>query len=339
MNGRILSVQSNGQRRVAQETVAALGLKVLMPPAGIVSGVRAHIWEQTGLPARLKGAPLWSPSTSAPMFYRNQVVTVHDLAFVDVPQFFTPSFNALYRTVVRRAVHSARLVVAVSEFSRRRIIEEYGIRPEKVRCIYPGVSPAYFRRSAAEIAALRSEFGLQDHPYLVAMAVNDQRKNFGGILSAWNALGNARGDARLVLFGREANPRVFAVGQATAAGVEQGVIAIGKISDEQAATLLSGARGFVFPSFYEGFGLPIIEASACGTQVLTSNRASMPEIAPAGSLLVDPFSMQDIAEGMLAMLSTSGEAADSQSLIDGAAAFSWTRAAELYRTVFRDAFG
>ena len=65
----------------------------------------------------------------------------------------------------------------------------------------------------------------------------------------------------------------------------------------------------------------------------------MPEIAPAGSLLVDPFSMQDIAEGMLAMLSTSGEAADSQSLIDGAAAFSWTRAAELYRTVFRDAFG
>lgn len=338
MNGRILAVQSNGQKRVAQETARALGLRIIMPPAGIVSGVKAHLWEQTGLPAQLHGAPLWSPSTSAPVFYRNQVITVHDLAFVDVPQYFSRSFTLLYRTIVRFAVHSARHLVAVSEFSRQRIIDEYGVRPERISRIYPGVSAAYYPRPAAEQAAIRRELGIGDGPYLVAMALNDARKNLPAILAAWRALGAKRRGARLVLFGRAANPRVFGQSSADTGLPSDDIVAAGPITDDQAAALLSGAHGFVFPSLYEGFGLPIVEAAACGTPVLTSTLASMPEIAPPASLLVDPTSTGEIAEAMATMVAADPTPEQRQQLAQTAATYSWTTAAGQYRAVFDEAF-
>lgn len=338
MNGRILSVQSNGQKRVAQETARALGLRILMPPAGAVSGVKGHLWEQTALPAQLRGAPLWSPSTSAPMFYRNQVITVHDLAFVDVPQYFSRSFTLLYRTIVRFAARSARHLVAVSEFSRRRIIDEYGVGPERVSRIYPGVSAAYHPRSATDQSAIRQAFGIGDSPYLVAMALNDPRKNLTAIVDAWRSIGPVRRGARLILFGRGANPRAFAQSSSDTGLPGDDIIAVGALSDDQAATLLSGAQGFVFPSLYEGFGLPIVEASACGTPVLTSTITSMPEIAPAGSLLVDPTRTAEIAEGMLALLAAPPTVIRRKSLVESAAVYSWADAASQYRAVFEEAF-
>lgn len=338
MNGRILAVQSNGQKRVARETAKALGLRILMPPAGIVSGVKGHLWEQTGLPAQLKGAPLWSPSTSAPVFYRNQVITVHDLAFVDVPQYFSRSFTLLYRTIVRFAAHSARHLVAVSEFSRRRIIEEYGVAPERVSRIYPGVSAGYRPRPATEQTAIRQELGIGEAPYLVAMALNDPRKNLPAIIEAWRSLGAERRGARLVFFGRGANPKAFAQSSSDTGLPSDDIVAAGALTDDQAAALLSGAQGFVFPSLYEGFGLPIVEASACGTPVLTSTITSMPEIAPEGSVLVDPTSTTAIAEGMAALLATPPTAARRQSLADAAAPYSWAAAANQYRAVFEEAF-
>ncbi len=338
MNGRILAVQSNGQKRVAQETSRALGLRIIMPPPGIVSGVKGHLWEQTSLPAQLRGAPLWSPSTSAPVFYRNQVITVHDLAFVDVPQYFSRSFTLLYRTIVRFAAHSARHLVAVSEFSRRRIIEEYGVRPERVTRIYPGVSAGYHPRPAAEQSAIRQLLGIGDAPYLVAMALNDPRKNLPAIIEAWRSLGTMRHGARLVFFGRGANPRAFAQSSSDTGLPSDDIVAAGALTDDQAAALLTGAHGFVFPSLYEGFGLPIVEASACGTPVLTSTITSMPEVAPAGSLLVDPTSTAAIAEGMAALLAATPTTAHRRALVETARTYSWTDAASQYRSVFEEAF-
>lgn len=338
MNGRILAVQSNGQKRVAQETARALGLRILMPPAGIVSGVKGHLWEQTALPAQLRGAPLWSPSTSAPVFYRNQVITVHDLAFVDVPQYFSRSFTLLYRTIVRFAAHSARHLVAVSEFSRQRIIDEYRVSPDRVSRIYPGVSAAYYPRSATEQAAIRQQFGIGDAPYLVAMALSDPRKNLPVIIEAWRSLGPARQGARLVLYGRGANPKAFAQSSSDTGLPSDDIVAVGALSDDQAAALISGANGFVFPSLYEGFGLPIVEASACGTPVLTSTITSMPEIAPAGSLLVDPTKVADIADAMAALIAAPPTPERRKALVETAAAYSWTDAATRYRAVFEEAF-
>jgi len=333
MNGRVLLVPANGQKRVAEEIAARLSLPAVAPPARFASGIKGHLWEQAVLPPRLHGRPLWSPSTSAPVLYRHQVVTVHDIGFVDVPQFYAPRFASTYRRIVAGFIGRVRHIVTVSRFSAARIIAHYGIPPENVTPIYPGIAAGFHIRSEAEIAAIRARHGLDDHPYIVAFSGADPRKNTAGILHAWAGLGHA---GRLVLYGRQSNAAVFGAGKAMPD--PSGVVRVGGIGDDELATLYSGSAGMVFPSFYEGFGLPIVEAAASGAPVIASDRGAMREVAPASARLVDPEDVEALGAAMAAALAEHPSPADRRALVAETARYSWASAADDYRRLFAHIF-
>jgi glycosyltransferase involved in cell wall biosynthesis len=333
MNGRVLLVPANGQGRVAAELNRRLGLPVVAPPAALASGPKGHLWEQTVLPLLARGRLLWSPSTSGPILYRRQIVTVHDIGFVDVPQYFSKRFADTYDFIVGRLARTAAHIITVSEFSRQRLIEHYGVTAERCSVIYPGISEAFSLPEPSAIAAVRERYGLGDHPYLVAFAGVDPRKNVKGILAAWARLPVEHREARLVVFGRVSNPRVFG---ATGVPLDApGIVAVGGVSDSDLAALYAGSRGLVFPSLYEGFGLPVVEAAASGAPVLTSRVASLPEVAPEDAVLVDPTDIEAIAAGMTQLLEAPADPARrAATATETRQRFSWDAAADTHKALF-----
>lgn len=336
VNARVLSVASNGQRRVAEEIIARLPSAIPVAPQGASSGVRGHLWEQGPLLLKTWDKRLWSPSTSGPVFHPNHIVTVHDIAFVDGREWFSSSFSTLYDQITRRLAGSARHLITVSEFTRQRLIEHYRAHPDRVTTIHSGVSPSFTPQPADAVAALRSRIGV-DGPYLVAFLGSDPRKNTARVLEAWAQIHPRFPEARLVTFGRLANPRVFADAQASGAPME-GVVHAGPVSDAELASLYTGAAGLVFPSLYEGFGLPILEAAACGSSILTAATTAMPEISPPDAHLVDPRSVADIAAAMARLLEDADEPDARARRRDFASAFTWERTRDAYVATFEKHF-
>jgi glycosyltransferase involved in cell wall biosynthesis len=299
VNMRVAAFATGGQQRVAAEVMKRLDGALAISPARPLAGARGHLWEQTVLPWRARGHLLWSPSATGPIAMRRQVVTLHDVAFLDTPDFFTASFRAFYAALIPRLVRNAARIVTVSEFSRRRIVERLGVASEAVAVIGNGVSANFRPQTAAAIARTRAALDLPAR-YFLLQATSDRRKNLAGALRAWrSALPALPDDLHLVVSGDMARGHVF--GEADAAVCAPRARLIGHVAESHMAPLLSGAEAFLFPSRYEGFGLPIVEAMACATPVLTSAATATQEVAAGRALLVDPFSDADIARGFLAL--------------------------------------
>jgi glycosyltransferase involved in cell wall biosynthesis len=228
------------------------------------------------------------------------VVSVHDVSFLEHPEYFT-FFRAMQlRFTVHRTVRAASRVLTPSEFSRRRIIDAYGLREEKVIALPNGVSSS-FRPIARETAqrAVRSTFGLPS-PMILTVGDLQPRKNHIGLIHAFEQLLRAHPQLphHLTIVGKETwyTPEIRAA--AKKSNVSERIHFTGFISDEELLRLYGACDLFVYPSFYEGFGLPILEAMACGRAVACSNTSAMPEVADSAALLFDPHSENEI---MLAM--------------------------------------
>lgn len=337
VNARVLGVPSNGQKRVAEEICARLqGITLAQPPASAASGIKGHLWEQLALPRLARGANLWSPSTSGPICHPRHVVTVHDIAFVDAPQWFSRSFATLYDQITRRLSRRALHIVTVSDFTRDRLIAHYGADPARVTRIYSGVSTAFRRMPPDQTRAALARMGIGDAPYLVTFFGHDPRKNMARIVQAWRQVSAQMPQARLVTFGRVSNATVFA--QSDVGDVPASVLHVGGVSDDDLACLYSGAAGLAFPSLYEGFGLPVVEAAACGARVLTANTSALPEVSPPDSLLVDPESVGQIAAAMEALLTAPRDDAAAQARVAFAARFDWDQTARDYAALFNRVF-
>ena len=334
INARFTGQPQGGQQRVGSEISRRLsGNPLMIAPGRPLDGLKGHAWEQAVLPLRAAGTLLWSPSATGPVSHKNQVVTLHDVAFIDHPEFFSPQFVRLYRLLMPALLSRAAHVVTVSDFSRARIIAHYGLDPSKVTTIYNGVGETFRQFTAAEIAATREALQLPER-YLLLQATADRRKNLSRALSAWGAVtATVDPDISLVVTGRVAGSRVFGAGDALPEPPRTRYL--GFVPDEQLGPLTAGALGFLFPSLYEGFGLPIIEAFACGAPVITGNTSAMPEIAGDAALLVDPTSERAIAEAMLSLIS---DATLRTQLIERGlervTRFSWDKAASQYQALF-----
>lgn len=330
-------LKANGQKRVAEELVRRIpSLTQLSPSSERASGLQGHIWEQFYLPLKAGGDPLWSPSTSGPFLHRNHVVTMHDVAFIDVPQYFSKSFRRWYASMTTGLSKSARHIVSISDFTRKRIIEEFGIADSKVTTIHPGVTPTFHQRSRNEIDEVLTRYGIDERPYIIGFLGTDPRKNVVGLSAAWAQSGAARQGAQLVLFGRAANKSVFAA--SVLDQHQEGVVALGAVDDDALAALYSGARGFVFPSYYEGFGLPVVEAANCGCRIVTSNVTSLPEVSPTDAIFTAPSDTKAIAEAIRYLFTVADTDEAKAKRIAEMKRFNWDKAASQYSQLFAEVF-
>jgi len=238
---------------------------------------------------------------TAPVFCSTPiVVSVHDVSFLEHPEYFTP-FRALQlRCTVRRTVKAAARVLTVTEFSKRSILAAYALPEEKVTVLANGVS-GDFRPIAREVAqrALRASRGIEA-PFILTVGDLQPSKNHLGLIRAYEQLINAHPQLphHLFVVGKETwhSPAILAAARKSSVGSR--IHFTGFVSDEELRQLYGACELFVYPSFYEGFGLPILEAMASGRAVACSSTSGMPEVADSAALLFDPHS---VAEMVLAM--------------------------------------
>jgi glycosyltransferase involved in cell wall biosynthesis len=333
INTRVVAFQIGGQQRVTLEVAKRLEGATLIQPARALGGAKGHAWEQFALPLRARGRLLWSPSATGPLAYRRQVVTVHDVAFLDEPEYFSASFRFLYANLVPALMRRVAKVVTVSEFSRQRLIERAGVDAEKVVVIGNGVGEQFRPPDPDAVASARAALQLPPR-YLLVQATSDRRKNLARTLSAWRAaLPSLPGDLWLVVSGSRERAHVF--GDASAPEASPRTLFVGYVAEEHLAPLIGAAEGFLFPSLYEGFGIPILEAMACATPVLTSDATATREVAADKALLVDPTDEDSIARGIVAL--ANDDALRTRLSENGpahAAKFTWDDVAARYRALF-----
>ena len=232
------------------------------------------------------------------------VILVHDLTFEKVPQYVARRNVEFLRKFVPPSVAKADHVVVNCEFTKNELVKAYRVPAEKVTVAYPGVDPkSFYPRSAKEKEEIKKKYGITK-PFLLFLGTLEPRKNVPAILKAYADLSNRR-DFNLVLAGKKGwlSDEIFRT--VADLGLEEDVVFTGYVPEEDRPKLMSAAEVFVFPSFFEGFGMPVIEAQACGTPVVTSNTTSLPEAAGEGAVLVDPRDVGAIGGAIARILSSS----------------------------------
>jgi glycosyltransferase involved in cell wall biosynthesis len=334
VNARVTAFAMGGQQRVANEVMKRLPDAALIMPDKPLGGIKGHAWEQAVLPLRAAGRLLWSPSATGPLLYPHQVVTVHDTAFFDVPEYFAPSFVKLYQILVPRLVRSVARVVTVSEFSRQQMARCLGLPVDRIDVIANGVAAHFGPCAPAALEATRAALDLPER-YILVQATSDKRKNLARTLDAWRAVAPALPEnLHLVVSGNLSRAHVF--GDASDINLEGPRIrVIGYVAEEHMGPLMAGAESFLFASLYEGFGLPVLEAMAAGTPVITSNSTALPEVAGDAALLVDARSANAIGSAILDILERPLLAQTLKTRgFQRARRFTWDKAAERYGAIF-----
>ncbi len=232
-----------------------------------------------------------------------KVVTVHDLAFLEHPEYAVPSLANYLKKVVPEAVAAADVVCTVSQEVSRTLIKHFSTPPEKLTVVSNGVGP-YFRRITDPIilAATRNKFALK-HPLVLGVGTLEPRKNHIGLIKAfYTAQKKKNGPAMLAIAGGKGWLYEETQQLVQELKLEKKVRFLGRVSDLELVTLYSMADVFAFPSFFEGFGVPPIEAMACGAPVITSNTSSLPEVVGDAALLIDPHKPDELAHAITRLL-------------------------------------
>jgi glycosyltransferase involved in cell wall biosynthesis len=267
------------------------------------------------------------------------IVTVHDVSFLENPEYFTAMRRAQLRYTVARTVKLAKRVLTVSEFSRDAILRHYDIHPDKVRVV-PNAAGSDFRVIGREkaLAAARRQLQIAA-PFVLSVGDLQPRKNQIGLIAAFARLMTERPTLKhhLVLAGKETwfAPKVREAAQSS--GFAGRIHFTGFVPDRELLELYNACDCFVFPSFYEGFGLPILEAMACGRAVACSKTSAMPEVADGAGLLFDPHDIEDIKRCIEDILVDPELRARKERLgVQRAAYFSWQKSARTTLDVYRE---
>jgi len=298
--------------------------------------------EQSLLPVEMgrTGADLLHyPSFNMPLFNsRPAVVTIHDLIYYLHPEACPNRLAHMYARFIFKTISGrVRRIITVSEFSRDEIVEHLGIDPVKVAVVYNSVSPVYAPVEDEErLDRARKHYGI-DGDYVFYVGNHQPRKNLERLVEAFASLVGKTGHL-LVIAGKVDPRRSGLYAMAEEARFKGRVRFIGRVDDEYLPALYTMATMLVFPSLLEGFGFPPLEAMACGTPVLTSNAASLPEVVGGAGITVEPTSVDEIAGGMERLLSDPVLRAElSAKGLERSKAFGEREAAEKTLSVYRDA--
>lgn len=292
INGRFLTQRVTGVQRFATEMTRELSaltdVTILTPPSceRRLDGIKTvevgthfgHRWEQLDLPKSLNklGCPLLlNLASTGPMFYQNQVATHHDITYVRYPQSFSQKFRIVYNIIVPRYLRNSRVVLTVSDFSKREIAEHYKISLDKINVIHAAVDKNIF-----------FDDDRRREKFFLMVSSPSYHKNFEIAVKAFNRA-NLGADVKLKIVGSASDSFAY-IDKESFSNVEW----LGSVTDSKLVDLYRTAVAFIFPSLYEGFGIPPIEAQACGCPVLASHAASMPEVLGTS---VEYFHPQDLS--------------------------------------------
>ncbi|MEZ4868703.1 MAG: glycosyltransferase family 1 protein [Caldilineaceae bacterium] len=276
-------------------------------------------------------SPLYSPIPA--------VITVHDLAFLHWPNFLTKD-SAAYYSQIDRAVRHARHIIVPSESTKQDLIGILGVPDKKISVIYEATNPIFAPMPLAEAkAAVQSKFKIAV-PYILFVSTIEPRKNVNGLLQAFRHLLDKYNvdDTALVLAGSRGWLYEETMTLVQRLHLEEQTYFVGRVTDEELQELYVGARCHVHPAHYEGFGLPPLEAMACGTPTIVSNVSSLPEVVGDAALLVDPQDPEELAVAMHRLLQDDVLHAELREKgLKRAQCFSWEMAARSTLEVYRKA--
>lgn len=335
VNGRFLGRPVTGVERYARQLLAAAAeiqpgrFELLVPPSSrdaepirgipvrVAGRLEGHAWEQLELPRSARGRPLLNLCNLAPLAHPRQVTVVHDAAPFAVPEAFSFAFRTYYRTMLPLVARRSRRVVTVSAFSRSELARHLRLPEDRFEVVPAAVDQ--LREVEADPRILQRT-GAAGRPFVLTVGSLDPRKNLAAVLEAARLLPNLD----FVVAGG-GNRDVF-----RSEGLEPPVNAefVGYVTDAELKALYAHAAVFAFPSRYEGFGLPPLEAMSCGCPVVASRAASLPEICGDAAIYCDPADPQELAAALRRLVndSTAREAAR-RAGCDRARAFSWRRSA------------
>jgi glycosyltransferase involved in cell wall biosynthesis len=278
-----------------------------------------------------------------PPFVRGRkIVTIHDMAFKRYPETVRVQSKILLELSLRRVVKRADRIITVSEFSKAEILHYYPEAADKIRVIYHGVDHTLFNEAAAKSAreAARQKYaGSKD--YILYLGTVEPRKNIKRLISAYAAVKSRRRDFPQLLIAGSLGWKYGAILQAVKdLRLEKSVVFTGYVERDEMPGLLGGARFFCFPSLYEGFGMPVIEALACGAPVLTSDNSALREIAGDAAFLVDPFSTDKMAAGMEQLYLDARLCAElRKKAVERAKRFTWEKTAAATYALYQEITG
>ena len=309
INSRFLTQNITGVQRfaieISRQLKSVLGDKVIFVSPNtiihkdlakeldvkIIGTKTGHLWEQIDLPKYLKSIDsplLLNLANTAPLFYKNQIITIHDLAFLQHPIWFSKKFYMYYRFLIPKIAKNGKKIITVSNFSKKEIISLLGIDEKKIEVIYNGISCNFNYNPT-----------IHKKNYILAVSSLDPRKNFKNLILSFEKI-NLK-NYRLVIVGSE--NKVFSNAEIKNLMKKiQNVEFTGYVSDNKLVKLYQEAKIFVYPSLYEGFGIPPLEAMASGTPVISSNVASLPEVCGDAVYYVNPYDVNDIAKGIETVL-------------------------------------
>ncbi|MGH9960312.1 MAG: glycosyltransferase family 4 protein, partial [Pyrinomonadaceae bacterium] len=294
------------------------------------------------LSAKLRSRPvdvLHVQFTSPPFAPCPVVVSIHDLSFEHLPETFNRRSRAQLRFTVRRSARRAARVLALSEYARNDIISTYRIAPDLVTVI-PIAAPTHFRpvEDETELQRVRQTYGINGD-YILSVGSIHPRKNLDRLLSAYEGLRRTRS--------KDSLPQLVLVGKRgwlyreTLKAIEElgtGVTLTGYVPQTDLPALYSGAMCFGYPSIFEGFGLPPLEAMKCGTPVITGDRTSLPEVVGDAGLLVNPFDVPSIASAIATMVDDSSLRSNLRTMsLNRARIFDWRETAKRTLEVYKQA--
>ncbi|WP_397452436.1 glycosyltransferase family 4 protein [Pseudomonas sp. NA-150] len=310
INARFLTQELRGVQRFAEQTCLALkqirdDVVFVAPPdikmhdsakalnVQCFGRHRGHLWEQLDLPLYLRrqGKPLLvSLCSTAPLFYRNQIATHHDITYIRHPESYTRLFRTLYRLMTPVLLSNIKALLTVSNFSRDEIAQFYNY-PEKNIFVVPNAVSSAFQPGPPD----------KEHKdYLLAVSSPSAHKNFSRMIEAFLTLSN-QPELQMHIVG--AASEIFSDPDLQRlADSDPRIRFLGRLNDQELIAQYQGAAAFVFPSVYEGFGIPPLEAQACGCPVLAANAAAIPEVLQASALYFDPVDVNHIATAMQRML-------------------------------------
>jgi glycosyltransferase involved in cell wall biosynthesis len=317
VNGRFLSRRITGVERHGREILALIGSKCRVEKTRR-SGLAGHMWEQFMLPARMHSESiLWSPANTGPLAVHHQALTVHDLSPLENPEYFKKSFSTWYRLFLPLLARNVRVVFTPSRYVQSKVMERFGI--QNVVVTPNGVNRACFSPDARQtIVDLPSSF-------ILFVGSLQPRKNLPALLQAWSEIREEYPDLWLVIAGGQGS--VF---KPLKLNIVERVHCLGYVGENDLPGLYAKALLFVLPSLDEGFGLPALEAMACGTPVIVSDGGALPEVV-GDAALIFKTSERDSLSGAIRQCLKNKDLSSSliASGFERVGHFSWQYSAEL----------